>query len=464
MELINKNQVPEGYKKTEVGVIPEDWEVKKIEKLGSNTIPAIKAGPFGSHLTKNTYVSNGYKIYGQEQVIRGDYLYGDYFISAQKFKELESCAVRPGDILLSLVGTMGKLLVIPENAPLGIINPRLIRLSFNNDIVNPQFFKELFESGKLQSFLARYAQGGTMGVLNAGILRTISIGLPSITEQRAIASTLSDVDVLIAALDKLIAKKRHIKTATMQQLLTGKTRLPGFGEGKGYKKTEVGVIPEDWEVGSIESVVPPGKKYGIVDGPFGSNLKSIHYKTFGIPIISSGYVTEGHFFAKDYIYVDSQKFYQEKRSAVSGGDIVMAKIGARCGASAILPKDHETGILSGNALKITVNSEKHSTYFIWQLLSNLYVKGQLENITTVGAQPAVSMANLKKYKIPLPPLPEQKAIAQILSDIDSEIAALEKRRAKTQAIKQGMMQELLTGRTRLKFEHPDDPITKNSNG
>ena len=218
---------------------------------------------------------------------------------------------------------------------------------------------------------------------------------------------------------------------------------------EGYKKTEVGVIREDWEVGSIESVVPPGKKYGIVDGPFGSNLKSIHYKTFGIPIISSGYVTEGYFLAKDYIYVDSQKFYQEKRSAVSGGDIVMAKIGARCGASAILPKDHETGILSGNALKITVDSEKHSTYFIWQLLWNLYVKGQLENITTVGAQPAVSMANLKKYKIPLPPLPEQKAIAQTLSDVDALIDALDKLIAKNRNIKTATMQQLLTGKTRL---------------
>lgn len=286
-------------------------------------------------------------------------------------------------------------------------------------------------------------------MLNLGNLRALLIAVPSLREQRLIAQALSDVDALIAALDKLIAKKRNLKNATMQQLLTGKKRLPGFGEGQGYKQTEVGVIPEDWDLETIESVVPAGRKYGIVDGPFGSNLKSIHYKTSGTPIISSGYVTEGRFFADDYLYVNEDKFRQEKRSAVSGGDIVMAKIGARCGASAILPKNHQIGILSGNALKISVDESKHSTYFIWQILWSLYLEGNLDHITAVGAQPAVSMANLKKYKIALPQREEQHAIATVLSDMDAEIAALESRLAKTQALKWGMMQELLTGRTRL---------------
>ncbi len=123
---INNYELPKGYQQTEVGVIPEDWEVRELESLGTGTIPSIKAGPFGSALTKDTYVPMGYKVYGQEQVIRGDHLYGNYFISIDKFRQLESCAVRPGDILLSLVGTAGKVLVVPENAPPGIINPRLI--------------------------------------------------------------------------------------------------------------------------------------------------------------------------------------------------------------------------------------------------------------------------------------------------------------------------------------------------
>jgi len=218
---------------------------------------------------------------------------------------------------------------------------------------------------------------------------------------------------------------------------------------KGYKQTEVGVIPNDWEVDTVASTTPRNVKNGIVDGPFGSNLKTIHYRKSGIPIITSGYVTEGIFLATDYLYVDVEKFNQEKRSAVRAGDIVMAKIGARCGASAILPPWHETGILSGNALKITVDNNRHSTYYIWQVLWSLYSTGNIEALKTVGAQPAISMSNLKKYQIPLPPLPQQSAIAAALSDADALISSLEKLIAKKRNIKQGAMQELLSGKKRL---------------
>lgn len=212
-----------------------------------------------------------------------------------------------------------------------------------------------------------------------------------------------------------------------------------------FKQTEVGLIPEDWDLNTIESLTPKYGKYHIVDGPFGSNLKTEHYRKKGIPIITSGFVTNGYFKADVYLYVDIEKFHQEKRSAVKGGDIVMAKIGARCGASAILPLDHQEGILSGNALKITIEENKYSTKLIWQILFNKYKKGDLENITTTGAQPAVSMQNLKKLIIPLPPtLAEQKAIATALSDVDELIAKLEKLIEKKKAIKQGAMQALLT--------------------
>jgi type I restriction enzyme, S subunit len=152
-------------------------------------------------------------------------VYGNYFISAEKYRQLESCAVRTGDILLSLVGTTGKVLVIPENAPAGIINPRLIRMSFDKALVDSNFFKVLFEAGEIQNFLERYAQGGTMGVLNAGMLKSVKIGLPSLEEQRAIATVLSDMDTAIAALETRRAKTQAIKQGMMQELLTGRTRL-----------------------------------------------------------------------------------------------------------------------------------------------------------------------------------------------------------------------------------------------
>lgn len=217
----------------------------------------------------------------------------------------------------------------------------------------------------------------------------------------------------------------------------------------GYKQTEVGIIPEKWDVDSLSSVTPRDRPNGIVDGPFGSNLKTIHYRKSGIPIITSGYVTEGKFAADSYLYVDREKFEEEKRSAVRPGDIVMAKIGARCGASAIFPHWHQTGILSGNALKITVDESRHSTFYVWQVLWNLYSSGRIESLRTVGAQPAISMANLKKYKLPLPPLLEQNAIATALRDMSALLDALQELIAKKRHVKQATMQQLLTGQTRL---------------
>lgn len=202
-----------------------DWEFRTLDSLGRRGRPAIKAGPFGSSLTKDKYVAEGYKVYGQEQVIRGDYLYGDYFIPKALFEELKSCAVEAGDILLSLVGTAGRVLVIPNGAPEGIINPRLIRFSFDQSVISSQFFQYLFETETYQTLLERSAQGGTMGVLNATLLRPIAIPVPSLSEQTAIAQILADMDAELAALAQKRAKTVALKQGMMQALLTGQVRL-----------------------------------------------------------------------------------------------------------------------------------------------------------------------------------------------------------------------------------------------
>jgi type I restriction enzyme S subunit len=219
---------------------------------------------------------------------------------------------------------------------------------------------------------------------------------------------------------------------------------------EGYKKTEVGVIPVDWEVLSIDELTLD-MQYAIVDGPFGSNLKKIHYKPSGIPILSSGFVTSGKFISDNYNYIDAEKFKKERRSAVKGGDILMAKIGERCGACALVPKEHPIGILSGNSLKISIDEEKYSKEYVVQALYNEFSIGHFEKIRASSGQPAISIKNLKKYSLALPSKrSEQKAIATALSDVDNLISSLEQLIEKKNAIKQGTMQELLTGRRRLK--------------
>ena len=125
---------------------PMKWIVSKIEDIAAQEKNALKAGPFGSALKKEFYVRSGYKIYGQEQVICGDASFGDYYIDEEKYKELKNCAVQAGDILISLVGTYGKTLIMPDNYEAGIINPRLMKITLNKNKVTPIYFKYYFES------------------------------------------------------------------------------------------------------------------------------------------------------------------------------------------------------------------------------------------------------------------------------------------------------------------------------
>ena len=435
-------QLADGYKQTGVGVIPEDWCADLLDlhcHRGSGHTPNKKVTKY--YTGQIVWVS----LADSGLLDSGEISRSSITVSKDGIANSSAVLHPKGIVLLSRDAGVGKSAVAGCDLA---VSQHFITWQCNEESLHNWFLYYWLQHQKRE--FERIAIGSTIKTIGLPYFKKYQVPLPPLAEQRAIAEALSDVDALINALDALITKKRHIKQGTMQQLLTGKKRLPRFtGDAGNFQRTEAGVLPTEWNVDTVDSVTPRGMKYGIVDGPFGSNLKTIHYRTSGVPIITSGFVTEGKFVASNYIYVDEEKFRQEKRSAVHGGDIVMAKIGARCGASAILPENHDPGILSGNALKITVDEERHSTYFIWQLLWALYASGNTDEMTSVGAQPAVSMPLLKRHLLPLPPLAEQRAIVDVIRDMDAEITALEQKRNKTKLIKQGMMQELLTGKTRL---------------
>ena len=213
------------FKQTAIGEIPEDWVADKICQLGQKGKPAVKAGPFGSSLKKSCYVSEGYRVYGQEQVLAGDLSIGNYYIDEERFKSLRSCEVRAGDILVSLVGTFGKAVVVPANAEPGIINPRLLRLSLDPQLVLPEFFCFWLRNGGTQKLLADAAQGGTMGVLNAGIVKSFLLGRPSLPEQAEIIAVLAAVERRLHREAALNAATVRSKTALLSVLLTGELRV-----------------------------------------------------------------------------------------------------------------------------------------------------------------------------------------------------------------------------------------------
>lgn len=157
------------------------------------TPAGIKAGPFGSSLKKECYTIEGPRVYGQEQIIAGDFTIGDYHISQSKYDEMKAYAVLPWDVLISLVGTFGKIAIVPENSEPGIINPRLIRLRVNQDNILPVFLKRYLEMKDTQDYLQSLARGQTMGVLNATLLRELTVPVPPLEQQRIFVSHVAEI-------------------------------------------------------------------------------------------------------------------------------------------------------------------------------------------------------------------------------------------------------------------------------
>lgn len=200
--------------------IPESWSFCFFEDIRANKPNAIKAGPFGSSLTKSCYAPCGYKIYGQEQVIRGDANYGNYYIDKKKFLELESCEVEAQDLLISLVGTIGKILIIPDNFEKGIINPRLVKISLFPGI-SPEYIAKYLSSTVAINMFKRGSHGGTMEILNLKMLKELPISLPPAEEQHEIVRRVESMFKLAGAVEKRVAAAK-IRSEKLTQAILAK--------------------------------------------------------------------------------------------------------------------------------------------------------------------------------------------------------------------------------------------------
>lgn len=205
--------------------LPEGWKIVSISEIVEKNKHSLKAGPFGSSLKKEFYVPSGYKIYGQEQVIKDDAFYGDYYIDESKYQELKSCKVKPFDILISLVGTVGKVLMLPENCKPGVINPRLVKISLNTQVYLPKFFKYYFESSTVKSFYSGETRGTTMDVLNLGIIKTIPFPLCAINEQykviEEIESRLSVADKMEETIQQSLLQAESLRQSILKKAFEG---------------------------------------------------------------------------------------------------------------------------------------------------------------------------------------------------------------------------------------------------
>lgn len=206
--------------------IANSWEFRGIKDIIKRDKHALKAGPFGSALKKDCYVDSGYKVYGQEQVIAGNENIGNYFIDKKKYQELINCSIAPKDVLISLVGTVGKVLVLSDNCKPGIINPRLIKISLDENTMIPEFFKYYFESGYLRSLYKEKVHGETMDVLNMGMIKELPFAWCPIDEQREvineIEARMSACDSIEQTVDAALQQADALRQSILKQAFEGR--------------------------------------------------------------------------------------------------------------------------------------------------------------------------------------------------------------------------------------------------
>lgn len=401
-----------------------EWETKRLVEI---CIPqGIVRGPFGSTLKKDSFVTSGFKVYEQQNAIYKSSRLGSYFVDKSKYAAMHRFSVSPGDFIISCSGTIGQIYQIPPVAPKGIINQALLKIVTDDKVVYDKFFYLLFKWDEFQTKIIDSTQGGAIkNLVGMNIFRTITVILPPLEEQHAIAEVLSDIDGLINALDALIAKKRAIKQATMQQLLIGKTRLPGFSG--------------EWEtkrLGEIASFFKGSSLFTKADMSLDGKRRCIHYGEL--------FTTYKERISEVLHGTDRNKSFFLSTS----NDVLMP-------ASDVTPNGLATAscipesdiILGGDILVIRVPPEiLNGVFLAYTIKINRNQVMQLVTGTTVYHLYGHDMAN---FIFDMPSVQEQNAIVHVLSDMDAEITALEERKDKTIAIKQGMMQQLLTGKVRL---------------
>lgn len=416
------------FKDTEVGRIPVDWEVTSIYE--SSRLSA-RIGWQG--LTTKEYMDKGeyYLVTGTDFTDGKINWSSCKYVSEERYNQDKNIQLNNGDVLVSKDGTIGKVAFVDNLPKKATLNSGIFVIRPLNDNYYPLYLNYIMNSKVFIDFLEKLSAGSTINHLYQKDFLWFKFPLPPLPEQKAIAKVLSDIDELIESMEKLIHKKKQIKQGAMQELLTGKNRLAGFS-GK-------------WEVKRLEDMC---LKDGLVRGPFGGALKKEYFVDRGYKVYEQRNAIYQTVNIGEY-YIDEKKFNELKRFEVKAGDFIVSCSGT-IGKIFQIPKKHEKGIINQALLKIRLDSTKVDNQFFYHYFSWDRFQAKILDNTQGGAMKnIVGMSVLKNITIPLPPLPEQKAIAQILSDMDAEIEALEKKLDKYKKIKEGMMEKLLTGQVRL---------------
>jgi len=387
-----------GYKQTEVGVIPEDWDCVHIVDVAETS-----SGATPSRAKQQEYFDGGTIPWVKTlDLNNSSILETDECVTASALQQTSLRLYPSTSVLVAMYGgfnQIGRTGMLTKNATINqaltAIRPDQSRLSSRFLLNYLNFRVEYWKSVASSSRKDPNITGRDV--------REFPIALPPLKEQEAAGEALQDIEEQILMLDGLIAKKNHIKQASMQELLTGKRRLPGF-EG-------------EWEVKRLGDVVQIRK---------GQLITSDAVLPGDIPVIAGG----------------RQPAYYHAAANRNGRTITISASGASAGFVAL----YDEPIFASDCSTISEAESYCIDFLFYQLLSK---QKTIYKAQTGGAQPHIHAKDLNPLLFSFPTLSEQSAIAAVLSDMDAELAALEARRDKVHELKQGMMQQLLTGKIRL---------------
>lgn len=415
---LNMVEMKSGYKMTEVGVIPEDWEVKNVSESC-----LIKARIGWQGLKKSEYMSSGdYLLITGTDFDNGQVNWRTCaYVSKARYEQDSNIKIRPQDILISKDGTIGKVAYLGMIPKAGTLNSGIFVIRANDRKIDQVFLSKIFMSFYFEDFLNRLVAGSTINHLYQKDFVKFCFPLPNSEEQAAIATALSDVDSLISALTKKIEKKKAIKQGLMQQLLTGKKRLPGFGDVWDVVQLK-GIISE--------FIVPMRDKPTALTGP----IPWCRIEDFDGKYLKKSLSNQG---------VDLNTV-SKMNLKIFPVNTLLVSCSANLGRCAIVKQK----LVTNQTFIGLVPSDRIDVEFLYYKMSR--EDKNLNNMATGTTISYLSREQFENYEILIPSSKaEQTAIANILSDCDSEIAALEEKRDKYKEIKQGMMQQLLTGKIRL---------------
>lgn len=390
------------------------------------------------------------EIRGELLTSDGEILSDFRFIGELTAKRFPKTRLEKNDIVMSVRGTLGKIGLVSEKEVGAVITANLIRLVPNPNIVDSYWLKQFFLSGHFASELDKICSQTTIKTIQAPQLLELEFDCPPLSEQRKIAEILGTVDAAIEQTQALIRKQEQVKQGLMADLLTrgvdenGEVRKPNI---HAFIETEIGAVPAEWKITTLRQVTSSA-----TDGPFGSNLKTEHYCDEGIRVVRLQNLGEGIFDDSDKAYISFDHARLLSKFEVVSGDLLIAAMGDDnhlIARACLYPGHLMPGIVKADCFRFRLDKQQAiNAYIMWVLICpdtrfDLYKLGQ--GVT----RNRINLTNVQTIRLRVPPIHEQEKIVEILTTQQAMLESHRVELAKLMKLKQGLMQDLLSGAVRV---------------